>query len=131
MDDPALLAVQVSRKLPLGVRVGAGEALRRAGTVLPGAQGVAALGAYMAGDAAQAQALAAGSAASGSRLGGEVAVLLGRFDLLPAQAAASTRARAAWMRGDLSEALAILDDAGKGESIYAQRLRSELRLLEV
>lgn len=131
VDDPALLVVQVSRRLPLRVRVGAGKALLRAGGAVPRTRGIAALGAYMAGDTAEAQTLAGRSAAAGSRLGGEVAVLLGRFDLLSAQAAASTRARASWMRGDLSEALEILAEAGLGESIYAQRLRSELRLLEV
>lgn len=131
VDDPALLVVQVSRRLPLRVRVGAGKALLRAGGAIPRTEGLAALGAYMAGDAAEAQALAARSAVSGSRLGGEVAVLLGRFDLLSSRAAAPTRARASWMRGDLSEALEILGGAGLGESIYAQRLRSELRLLEV
>lgn len=131
VDDPALLVVQVSRRLPLRVRVGAGKALLRAGGAVPRTRGIAALGAYMAGDTAEAQTLAARSAAAGSRLGGEVAVLLGRFDLLSAQAAASTRARASWMRGDLSEAVEILAEAGLGESIYAQRLRSELRLLEV
>src|SRR5699024_3176021 len=131
VDDPALLVVQVSRRLPLRVRAGAGKALLRAGTAIPRTEGLAALGAYMAGDAAEAQMLAARSATSGSRLGGEVAVLLGRFELLSSQAAASTRARASWMRGDLSEALEILREAGLAESIYAQRLRSELRLLEV
>ena len=130
VDDPALLVVQVSRRLPLRVRAGAGKALLRAGTAIPRTEGLAALGAYMAGDAAEAQMLAARSATSGSRLGGEVAVLLGRFDLLSSRAAAPTRARASWMRGDLSEALEILREVGLGESIYAQRLRSELRLLE-
>ncbi|WP_394216673.1 glycosyltransferase family 4 protein [Brachybacterium vulturis] len=130
VDDPALLVVQVSRRLPLRVRLGVGKALLRVGAAVPRTRGFAALGAHMAGDATEAQALAAGPAASGSRIGGEVAVLLGRFDLLSSRAAAATRARASWMRGDLSEALEILAEAGRGESIYAQRLRSELRLLE-
>lgn len=134
VDDPALLAVQVSRRLPFRLRVGAGKALVRvAGTLpaaVPGGAGTAALGAYMAGDLASAQSLIAGTTAAGSRIGGEVAVILGRTDLLSAQSAPTTRARAAWTRGDLSGALQILDDAGQGTSLYARRLRSELQLLE-
>ena len=77
VDDPALLAVQVSRRLPFRLRVGAGKALVRvAGTLpaaVPGGAGTAALGAYMAGDLASAQSLIAGTTAAGSRIGGEVA----------------------------------------------------------
>lgn len=131
VDDPVLLVVQVSRRLPLRVRVVAGKALSRVGGAVPRTRGLAALGAYMAGNATEAQALAAGSACSGSRIGGEVAVLLGRFDLLSSQTATATRARASWIRGDLSKALEILGKGGLGKSIYAQRLRSELRLLDV
>ncbi|HEX7350882.1 MAG TPA: glycosyltransferase [Brachybacterium sp.] len=60
---------------------------------------------------------------------GEVAVLLGRFDLLSSASAPSTIARAAWSRGDLSGAAEILDRAGRSDSRYARRLRSELQLL--
>lgn len=133
VDDPALLVVQVSRRLPFRLRVGAGKALWRvAGAVpgsIPGATGVAALGAHMAGATASAQSLIAGTAASSSRIGGEVAALLRRDDLLSSQTIPATRARAAWNRGALSEALQILGAAGQGESRYANRLRSELRLL--
>lgn len=129
VDDPALLAVQVSRRLPFSVRVGAGRALRAVAEVLPGGQGAAALGAYMAGDTIAARELITGKSDSRSRMRGEVVVLLERFDLLSAQLAPATRARAAWTRGNLSEAVEILDSAGQGDSRYGRRLRSELQLL--
>lgn len=129
VDDPALLAVQLSRRLPFRVRVGAGRALRAVAEVLPGGQGAAALGAYMAGDSTAARELITAKPESRSRMRGEVAVLLERFDLLSAQSAPATRARAAWTRGNLSEAVEILDRAGQGNSRYARRLRSELQLL--
>lgn len=65
-----------------------------------------------------------------SGLAGEVAILLDRLDLIPAEAPATTRARAAWSRGDLEEALKILSEGGAGASRYARRLRSELQLLQ-
>lgn len=65
-----------------------------------------------------------------SGLSGEVAILLDRFDLIPAEASATTRARAAWSQGDLSGALRMLDDSGASLSHYARRLRSELQLLQ-
>src|SRR5699024_4943299 len=96
---------------------------------LPGGNGAAALGAFMAGDHSGAQQLIERSAGSRSRLRGEVAVLLDRFDLVAQDASAMTRARAAWARGDLSGAVEILEAGGKGTSRYARRLRSELQLL--
>lgn len=65
-----------------------------------------------------------------SRLAGEVAILLDRLDLIPAEAPAATHARAAWSRGDLEQALKILVEGGAGASRYARRLRSELQLLQ-
>ena len=129
IDDPALLVVQVSRRLPFTLRVGAGRALRTVAGILPGAQGAAALGAYMAGDTAAAAELITRTPDSRSRMRGEVAVLLQRTDLLSSRAAPETRARAAWAGGDLSRAIAVLEDAGKGGSRYARRLRSEFQLL--
>lgn len=129
VDDPALLVVQVSRRLPFSVRVGAGRALRTVAGVLPGGQGAAALGAYMAGDTTAATELIARNTDSRSRMRGEVAVLLQRTDLLSPSAAPQTRARAAWAHGDLSGAVAVLESAGKGASRYARRLRNELQLL--
>lgn len=129
VDDPALLAVQVSRRLPFGLRVRSGQVLRAAGERIPGGSGAAALGAFMAGDLPAAQELVSDGSRGGSRMRGEVAVLLGRSDLVTDAAPARTRARAAWAQGDMSGAVRILDDAGLGGSAYARRLRSELTLL--
>lgn len=129
VDDPALLAVQVSRRLPFGLRVRSGQMLRAAGERIPGGSGAAALGAFMAGDLPAAQELVSDGSRGGSRMRGEVAVLLGRSDLVTDAAPARTRARAAWAQGDMSGAVRILDDAGLGGSAYARRLRSELTLL--
>lgn len=130
VDDPALLAIQVSRRLPVGPRITLGRALEKAGAVIPAA---GALGSVMAGHEALAEAavertdLNSGSLAS--RLAGEVAILLDRTELIPPTAPAPTRARAAWFRGDLSEAVDILERAEHGQSRYARRLRSEVQLL--
>lgn len=129
VDDPALLVVQVSRRLPFRARVRAGTLLRAVSSRSPGGDGAAALGAFMAGDSAGAQELIARSEGSRSRLRGEVAVLLGRADMVAADAAPTTRARAAWVSGDLSGAVALLEQSGHGHTRYASRLRSELQLL--
>lgn len=128
VDDPALLAVQVSRRLPFSARVRSGKVLHAIGAHAPG-DGLAALGAFMAGDSSGAESLIADRHAVTSRLRGEVAVLLDRTDLISHDAHATTRARAAWMRGDLSGAVGILESAGHGGSRYGARLRSELQLL--
>lgn len=128
VDDPALLAVQVSRRLPMAARLRAGRVVRAAGRALPAGDGVEALGAVMLGDLDAAQELVADGERP-SRLRDEVAVLISRQDLLGADASPRTRARAAWTRGDLDEAVEILVSAGLGSGIYARRLRSELRLL--
>lgn len=128
VDDPALLAVQAGRRLPFGPRVALGRALAATGGALPG---LGALGAVMAGRDREAQRLLAGAPVRGaSRLAGEVAVMIGRPDLLGSDAPAATRARAAWNRGDLDGALRILEEAGASGSRYARRLRSERALLE-
>lgn len=127
LDDPALLAVQVSRRLPMPLRVRAGRALEAVGRA---GGGSAALGAVMAGDAGRAVEHLELGAGRDSRLHGEVAVLVDRVDLVREGAPASTRARALWSQGALSAALAELVDAGQGQRAHARRLRSELRLLE-
>ncbi|MGP5086438.1 glycosyltransferase [Brachybacterium tyrofermentans] len=131
VDDPALLAIQVSRRLPFGPRMAAGRALERVGATVPA---VGALGSLMSGrDALAEQAVERANARSGhlmSRLAGEVAILLDRVDLIPPSAPAATRARAAWSRGGMSDALNILEGAGQRDSRYARRLRSELQLLQ-
>ncbi|WP_157235880.1 glycosyltransferase family 4 protein [Brachybacterium sp. P6-10-X1] len=131
VDDPALFAIQVSRRLPFSLRVRLGRALQRLSGRLPS---VGSLGSLMAGRHDIAESLldtADGEDARGlSRLSGEVAVLLDRPDLLSAAAPATTRARAAWSRGDLHRAVDLLETSGAGGSRYARRLRSELQLLE-
>src|SRR5690606_34479697 len=88
-DDPALLVVQVSRRLRLALRTRAGRVLVRAGGLLPRGAGLAALGAVTAGDEHQALEILGRGRVAGSRLGGEVAVLLGRADLVPPDGAAA------------------------------------------
>ncbi|MGP9707015.1 glycosyltransferase [Brachybacterium sp. AOP24-D1-21] len=96
---------------------------------MPGGSGAAALGAFMAGDASDAEARLVADPHSRSKMHGEVSVLLDRPDLLSASAPPATRARSAWSRGELSEAVEILESARQGSSAYARRLRSELDLL--
>ena len=129
VDDPALLVVQVSRRLPFVVRVRAGRALRAIASAVPGGRGAAALGAFMAGDVKDAQNRLAADPHSRSTMHAEVSVLLDRPELLSSVAPVMTRARSAWSRGEMREALEILDAAGRGSSAYARRLRSELQLL--
>lgn len=129
LDDPALLAIQVSRRLPMRARRQIGHGLRSAAARWPRGDGVAALGAFMAGDEATALKHLTVAGAEGSRTAGEVAVLMDRADLLPASAPASTRARALWAEGDLSGAVDVLDAAGREGAPQARRLRSELELL--
>ena len=128
IDDPALFAVQISRRMPLAARVGAGRALTALGALVPRGAGVSSLGAFMAGDIDRASELVE-EPGSSTALKGEVAILLGRPDLVTEESSPSTRARAAWAMGDLSGAVAILDSAGRGTSPQARRLRSELQLL--
>lgn len=130
VDDPVLLAVQMSRRLPFRARVATGRALRRVAGGFRSGQGLAALGAVMAGEDIRAEQTVMASAGLRSRLGDEVAVLLDRSELVTTAAPAPTRARVAWNRGDLSAAIAILQDAGRGDSRYARRLRSELTLVQ-
>lgn len=130
VDDPALLAIQVSRRLPLGLRGRVGRLLQDAGRSAPRGRGVAALGAFMAGRPSAAVAmLEAADVRDGGPLAAEVAVLLDRDDLIPDGARPAARARAAWSAGRLGEAVRILEGAGRGRSAQARRLRSELDLM--
>jgi glycosyltransferase involved in cell wall biosynthesis len=129
-DDPALLAIQVSRRLPMGLRRRAGQVLHGLGSRLPAGAGAAALGAVMAGEVPRAEAIVEDEAPSSARLVNEVAVLLDRTDLVPVDAPAATRARAVWAMGDMDGAIALLDAAGLGAGAQAARYRSELELLE-
>lgn len=129
-DDPALLVVQASRRLRLAFRSRAGRVLVQAGGLIPRGAGLAALGAVTAGDEHQAMEILGRGRAAGSRLAGEVAVLLDRADLVPPDGAAATRARGAWSAGGLSGAVRVLEEAELGGSRQAALYRNELRLLE-
>lgn len=132
MDDPVLLMVQASRRLPYAQRHLAGAALRRIGAALPADVGIGAeaLGAEMTGDAEHAtRCVERAAAGSRSRLAGEVAVMLDRPELVAEDAPVTTRARAAWSRGRIDQAIETLERGGAGSTRYAARLRSERRLL--
>lgn len=129
VDDPALLAVQVSRRTPLRVRSRAGVVLRRVGAALSGTS-LEALGAAMAGDPAGAEEALRRRPASSSRLHAAVAVLLDRPELVPDGAPALSRARATWAQGRLDDAVQLLHQAGQGATRHARRLDSERRLLQ-
>lgn len=134
VDDPALFVVQVSRRLPLGTRVMAGTVLQKVAERFSRGDGTAALSAFIAGDRDAADRLlqrsgSAHPAPADSRLRDEVALLLDRTDLIPEDASPVTRARVAWMAGDLGRAVEILEQNGRGETRLAARLRSEIRLL--
>lgn len=129
VDDPALFVVQVTRRLPLRTRVTVGTVLQGLAERTPRGDGTAALGAFMAGDVDEAGRLLLKAGTARSRIRDEVALLLGRTDLIPSGASPVTRARMAWMAGDLSGAAEILERSDRGGSRYAQRLRSERRLV--
>lgn len=57
-------------------------------------------------------------------------MLVGRVDLIGAEASPNTRARGLWSQGKLTPALEALEEAGSKKSAYAERLRSELSMLE-
>lgn len=130
-DDPALLMIQASRRLPFAARVRIGRLLESSGSVTPA---IGALGSVMAGRVGAAEKTLARSTSSPHRLttrvAGEVAILLDRMDLVPPGTSATTRARAAWSRGELGEAVHILEASDAHDSRYARRLRSEVKLLQ-
>ncbi|QTE29033.1 glycosyltransferase [Pengzhenrongella sicca] len=127
-DDPLLLALQVSRRLPRPVVVAASRGLLL-GTGTRGTEPAGSLrgayGAWLAGhaDAAAAELTAlrdrpAAPGRLGRRLAAELAVQLGRADVAPAgstttgptttsppPATSSLQARSAWQRGDVAAAL--------------------------
>jgi len=128
-DDPVLFAIQVSRRMPFPLRLMFGLLLER---VTDAAPGLGALGSLMAGRLRAAEAALENAAGTRrvSRLGGEVAVLLDRPDLLTPLSPVTTRARALWARGDLTGALELLAESPARTSRYARRLRSEVQLLQ-
>ncbi|QPL06074.1 glycosyltransferase [Actinomyces respiraculi] len=124
-EDPLLLAVQASRRLPSSIRG------RLAAAVGVGAQGGAVRGAlaeFLAdrpGPARQALASAQPRSRLGRDLAAELAVQLG-VGLPPGgQSSVAVRARELWAQGDLSGAVAVLEGAS-GARHQRARLRSEL-----
>ncbi|MCL2092449.1 MAG: glycosyltransferase [Micrococcales bacterium] len=122
-EDPALFAVQVARRLPRPVAGRLARGLRACG---PTGSTPRIVGCWLAGWRDEARDEIAVRAARGrlGRVVGEVAVELDALD--PAtRLPATTAARAAWRRGDLTVAVATAP-AG---STLRRRLRDELRLL--
>ena len=113
IDDPALLALQLSRRLPLAVRTGAGRALPRPVAMCPEWASRRWARSWR-GISERAEELLEEVSGVQAPLASEVAVLLDRLDLVRDDSAASTRARAAWSRGDLSGAVRILETGGRG-----------------
>ncbi len=143
VEDPLLLALQTTRRLPRRVvapatrvllRVGDRRGAHRAGLAT-------ALGAWLAGTPDVAgdvlEALAARRPArrwrrARGRLAAELAVQLGRpelVDRLLDGRAPALQARAAWLRGDLTAAVARAGGPG-GSRVLGDRLASEARVLQ-
>lgn len=124
-EDPLLLAVQASRRLPASARG------RLAAAVGVGARDCTVRGAlaeFLAdrpGPARQALASAQPRSGLGRRLAAELAVQLG-VGLPPGgQSAVAVQARELWAQGDLSGAVAVLGDV-PGARHQRARLRSEM-----
>lgn len=130
LDDPALLVIQVSRRLPLGARQRIGKSIQAVGRLSPRRSALGAFGAFMAGDDVRAIQHLVAADGHGQRLASEVAVLLDRTDLVSQSSAPAVRARALWSQGNLTGAVNALGVAGKGNTVQARRLRNERDLLE-
>lgn len=128
VEDPALFAVQVARRLPQPVAARLARGLRACG---PTGSTPQVVGSWLAGWRDEARDGITARAARGrlGRVVGEVAVELDALDpttgLLLSRLPATTAARAAWRRGDLADAVATAP-AG---STLRRRLSDELRLL--
>lgn len=129
VDDPVLLALQISRKLPHALQITLGGVLSH----LPGA-GFQALGVQMCGGAFPAQARRAlENETSGfwarlqKRISAEVAISYGEVDWRNTRIPLITRARTAWDMGAVSAAVELAEQAGARS--YARRLRGEVELL--
>ncbi|QHO91399.1 glycosyl transferase family 1 [Actinomyces sp. 432] len=128
-EDPLLLAVQSARRLPPGAR---GRMARAAGAgARPGSLRLA-LGEFLADRPAQAErALAAAVPRSpaGRRLAAELSVQLGRLHPdAAAQLPPTLRSRDYWSRGQLHDAVAVLDGVPEARARRA-RLRSQLAVM--
>lgn len=129
VDDPVLLALQVTRTMPHSAQKRIGFTLSR----LPGA-GLQALGAQLQGAAFPAAARLALQDPAHSpwerlqkRLCAEVALSYGEVDWHDENLPPITRARAAWDMGAVTAAIELAQQAGSHS--YARRLRGELQLL--
>jgi D-inositol-3-phosphate glycosyltransferase len=126
-DDPALLAVQAMRRLPIGIRGRSAQLLQRHGP----SGAVQALGFFLADRSDDARALLVGARSRTGidrRLAAELSVQLGQEP--PVGARPSTAARAQWSQGHLTEALAILS-AAPGPAAVRQhaRLAADRRIM--
>lgn len=121
-EDPVRFSLLAVRRLPTRVRGPVGGLLERAGRA-SGRPAAHALGLVLADHPDAARDLLADDRPG--RLGAEVAVELGLS--VPPTAPASVRAREAWQRGDLAEAVATLRTGGRRERRQAARLESERR----
>ncbi|MEO7752779.1 MAG: glycosyltransferase, partial [Terracoccus sp.] len=126
-DDPALLAVQAMRRLPTGIRGRSAQVLQRHGP----SESVRALGFFLADRKDEARDLlidARPRTGLDRRLIAELAVQVGQEP--PAAAPPSTVARAAWARGDLSAALAVLSTApGSAAARQHDRLAADCQTM--
>lgn len=141
-DDPVLLALQVSRRLPSGlVRRTAGAAGWVSALPWVRLPVVEALSAHLLGRTSGVESIlgraSAGAVSAGSaRRLAEVALAAGMLDetdrLLalagPGDAAAGLRARRRWYDGDMTGAVDVLREAGRTR--HAERLAGELRVFE-
>lgn len=137
-DDPVLLAVQTVRRLPAGGRRRLARALVYVASVRRPSSGsgghgtlAAAFAEYLADHPASARTIlrdARPASRAGRRLRDELAVSVG--DAAPDDAAPAVRARSAWHRGHLTEAITALSPApGRAAARQRTRLESERQLL--
>lgn len=142
-DDPVVLILQVSRRLPASVVRRAARLLfrlprRRTGSV------TAALAAYALGDTTAMldgmhAALRAGASGRRTRMLAEVALAASEPEMAEHLLAAAppdtphlagTRARLAWYHGRMSDAVAALEGGGRTERTQRRRLAGELRTFQ-
>ncbi len=135
-DDPALLAVQTLRRLPPGARHGLASAISSAACSTSRARSRPAVGSALAefladrpDEARTALRAAHPRGRVAKRLRAELAVALG--DDPGDEAPAAVAARAAWRRGDLTEAIGGLPRSGsRALAQQRTRLEAERRILQ-
>ena len=138
-DDPAVLGLQISRRLPLAARVGLGrlaESLPARPGVVLGAMGLAAAGRHV--DLLEHVEAVLPSAGAPDRV--RLADVLTAaqepdraqavLDAVPVDTPglAAARARVAWHRGDVEAAISLLGGTGR-DGVVRARLASEVRAL--